>query len=336
MDLHTRYCCDYEYENNMPKIDCDQPLMNQDTKIVNPYKPENINRNKLIELFDNNENDEIKKILSVTWQWFHINELLFEYCIDRNDIDFLERIISNNNDIDLFASLEGKDKFVKLLIDMDRDDMCKYILNHVQLSPEIIDEFLKYIVREQKINYLELFATHNHKMSHTHLMMAIVYNCIDVVTYAIVNGYEVQIAFDNCAFYAYYQHDISCDTLISVSMVKLLVEYQIDIFEKIGWLSLHAAKHGSLDLLKYCYMCDPVIDVTTGLVVACRNNNVHIAKYVLESGANINIVNDETLKTLLSILLNYVYIMVLNQVRIQLITYSLDFLFLKKSTNYKY
>lgn len=124
MDLHTRYCCDYEYENNMPKIDCDQPLMNQDTIEVNPYKLENINRNKLIELFDNNENDEIKKLLSMCWEWYNMNELLFEYCIDRND-------------------------------------MCKFILNHVQLSPEIIDEFLKYIVHEQKINYFELFVTHN-------------------------------------------------------------------------------------------------------------------------------------------------------------------------------
>lgn len=300
MDLDTRFCCDYDYANNMPKLDCyaseedKQSLMNHHTEVVNKYKPENIDRNKLIDLFDNNENDEIKKLLSMSWEWYGMNELLFEYCIDRNDIDFLERIISKNNDTDLFAIRD--DKFVQLLINMDRYDMCKFILDHMQLSPETIDDFLKYIVREQKINYLDLFMAYNHKMLHTHLMMAIVYNCMDVVTYAIVNGCEVQIAFDNCAFYNYQKHDISCDTLISMPMLELLVDYQIDIFKKISWLSLHAAKYGSLELIEYCYKHDVTIDVNTGLIVACRNSNVNIAKYTLELGANINIISDITIK----------------------------------------
>ena len=338
MDINCRICCDYDYENNNmfgphqdvinrndmvikpeSKIDINTRL-EQRRILLNKYKPENINRNTVIELFDNDNIDEIKKLLTLHWQSSDVNNLLFEYCIKQNDIDILERIITKDNNVNLFGDnnertilnnmfvqmqekfslsdtiknlnlndigTNNSRKYVNPLIDLDRLDMCKFILTHTQVSPEIISEFFCCIISTQKTNFLDVFASHGHKMSNLQIQSSIMRNYLDVVKYAIANNYDVQLVFDECIFY-YKDGHSTYDMPQNVQMLQLLVDHQINISEKILDLSLNGAKHGSLELIEYCYKHNSSIDINAVLLVACLNNKENVIKFTLELGADIN------------------------------------------------
>ena len=319
-----RICLDYIFANNsfVPQphtpvtntndivdiIDTEADIderKNRRLELINKYDSKNINRDILIDLFNNDAYDEIKKLLCRNWQSSDINDLLFEYCIKKNDIDFLNIIIEKDKNIfgniitntvnDILKEIDfnafdthNLRKYVKLIIDLDRYDMCKFILTHIELSPEAIDEFLHHGIRTQKINFLDLFSEFNHKMSTDHIIRAIINNNRDIVKYIITNNYDIQTVFDTCNFYNHKNHDASCNILMSVLMLELLVDHQINIYKKLFLLALQGAKYNSLELVEYCYKCESTIDINTVLAVAIWNNSENIIKYALESGADIN------------------------------------------------
>lgn len=337
MNINVRICLDYVFANNnfgpiphTPIINTNdivnteadiEERKNRRLELINKYDSKNVNRDIIIDLFNNDAYDEIKKLLCRNWQSSDINDLLFEYCIKQNDIDFLNIIIEKDKNISLFCKISvdynaiknifgniatdtvnnilkeidfnafdtnNLRKYVKLIIDLDRYDMCKFILTRTELSPEAIDEFLHHGIRTQKINFLDLFSEFNHKMSTDHIIRAIINNNIDIVKYIIANNYDIQTVFDTCTFYNHKNHDASCDILMSVPMLELLVDHQISIYKKLFLLALQGAKYNSLELVEYCYKCESTIDINTILVVAILNNSENIIKYALEAGADIN------------------------------------------------
>ena len=216
----------------------------------------------------------------------HINKKLFSYSLDQNDIELLRKIISKTNQTDLFDSIT-----VDKIIYTNNETICRIILDEVHLENSIIELCFGFIIKNQRINLLELFAEYGHTMNINHLSSSIQSGYLDIIKFAIANNYDVQGAFNGCDFKTnkidFTIFDITIN--INTQMLDLLVDHHIDISAQINNILVYASLSDDLELVKYCIESTYATDINAALKLSYNHKEIMV--YLLQSGADINSIN---------------------------------------------
>lgn len=137
------------------------------------------------------------------------------------------------------------------------------------------------------IKFLDIFLERGQQLNIFNIRNAIKENIIDVVRYSFNNGYDVQSAYNELEM----DMLLRCDT----NMLKLL-NANIDITTNIDVVMLSAILQNSLENVMFLI---PFVDnINKYLRNVCLHNNISIMKYLLQSGADITVLEDDMPKVL--------------------------------------
>jgi len=225
-----------------------------------------------------------------------INSKLFAYCIYYSDIEFLEAILIVDNSENIFTHID--EYCIDTIIKNKSNDVLTLILEHMNLCQPTIEKFCEFIIGEDDTNLLTILLDHGHYPNIDLIQDAIESDYINSIKLLLETNRElVQTAFDNCVFYdSSYNHKyvmvegppISTD----VPMVKLLLEYNISISNKLNDLLFYASQCDMLDLAVLCLELKLDCNINNALKISCLNNNLNIMTCLLQNGADINVIDD--------------------------------------------
>lgn len=292
----------YYYGDNKPK---------QTTTSIVPndvYAKIYSQREKIMKLFDNDENDNINiilnnldihtmNIISSTYIQIPISEIdhsimfqnsladtntdkyisnkvndeLFAYSINYPDIEFFQKIISKNNRADLFCRGDNfsiQNDFIQIIV--LNDNLCRIILDNMDIRSETIASFIYHAIQSQRLCMIDMFSKYGYCMDISQIEFALKLNCVYIVEYAILNNYDIQNLFNN--------YDICTFDY------KILLKYnlpRLDIYE----LGI------SMDMVKLFtkYGIDLSSKINFILQDASRLNQLDLVTYCIESGYDCDI-----------------------------------------------
>lgn len=281
-------------EETRRPFDYDRPFIT-DTIIKNVYTTyiESIgksimyiknNLENIIRLFDNAEYDQI--IENIT-SFDEVVGKLFMYCLYENDIELLKNIIFRTNGADLFELIGSGSTTWHSITDLfinTNEDTWEIILSEMRISNLHMTVCVDILRCIDKIPILEKFLTRGHKMTLLHIEHAIRSNDTDLIRHALIYNYDVQNIFNEHNFIQYM-------TPINIDMVKLLVEYGIDISTKIDYIFIYASLYGELDLVKYCVENNYACEINLALTYACMKGHFDLVTYLLSIGADVHTVH---------------------------------------------
>lgn len=244
------------------------------------------NLEHVIYLFDNDEYDQLVNLIPPLGTAFNpvtnydkIIIKLFLYCINESDLPLLKKIIPKSNGINLFGIVNR----YPCDIVMETDPLVwELILIGSHPTDEIIKSFFYFVLIYNKINLLEKIPSTEYQMDLEHIEYALDCNNIDIIRYVLLNNYDMQSILDKYAFNSYSKIDIS--------MIKLLVEYDIDIETQINNILLFAIDVGKMDLVVYCIENNYNCDINTALKASCKYAQLDYVIYFLHLGADINVI----------------------------------------------
>lgn len=262
------------------------------------------NRNIIVALFDNDEYDKILDMFpKVEDDMFVIlirqmNKTatrspfdqvvieLFKYAIVHNDAELIRKLISKTNGIDLFIfgsfSLKGS---IPLILEHNMSNMSDLIydiiLADMHLTDSISEIFLDFICKSNNVTLLKKFISAGYKLAKDNILGAINNNAIDVIKDIIAYDYDVQQIFNEV--------DIKIMKM-SVEILLTLVTCNIDIKSQINNILAYAVESNKLDLVTYCVENNTDCDLNTALKYSCGYMHSDIMVYLLESGADINVI----------------------------------------------
>ena len=225
---------------------------------------------------------------------------LIPYCFVRNDLELLKILI--------FKSLRCPDKkiepmFVTVLIlpqiysiptyDPTRHELFRAIIENIKCDDtnvsSIINNILNLNDSNNKILFLDIMAEYGYYMNDNHIRSAIICNKIDVVQYAIIKNLNVQDVVNKI------QHEYSgrfgpkCSESSNVTMLKLLLDNNINLKNNINKIFLRCIKAGNLESVLFLLDLFLVeIDLNNAFSLACKGNYVDIMVHLLKFGADIN------------------------------------------------
>lgn len=319
LDLIPNIRCPYYYTDNIKSIDpipCDNSVAYQ--QIYN-------RRKEIMELFDNNETDQIlaileklnivafeafvqiniQNVMQMQWSKLDIDHELFAYSISHLDMDFFYKIISKNKRKDLFSP---RDDIVdnKLIAHIVQNyNLCEIILNLMDLTPITIESYIYHIIQFQKISSLDLFFQHGLYMNTEQIEFAIKLNCLEVMEYILSNNYyNVQDIFNNYNVNMSNRQSVRynkfvpnvAETVISIDMLKMLTKYGIDLSMKNNDILQYASRTNLIDIVTYCIKSGLVCDLNSALQHSCLANRINIMIYLLQNGADINCIEDYNIR----------------------------------------
>lgn len=277
------------------------------------------NLEKIIYIFDNNEYDQIVNMMTRFWSdvkfvlpvselpsppWaqalfergvrkltLQLNVLtpftrsateLFLYCIYENNIELLKNIILKTGTTDLFSPFPSDWIFEYDFANNTNEIIWEIILEEMHLIDRTIEMCLDFFMRHNKINLLEKFLSRGHKMNQSHISDAINFNYCNIIQYVLSADYDMQQIFNEC--------DLKI-IRIHLSMVKILVEYHIDISAKIDDILICGVKSDELELVIYCVENNYNCDINSALEYACQCGYLDIITYLLRMGADVGTID---------------------------------------------
>lgn len=269
----------YDYTNNSIRyFNSNIPTIKLD---FITYIQDNLER--IIYLFDNDEYDQLVNLIPPLGNAFNLVTnydkiviKLFLYCINKSDITLLKKIIPKSIGINLFDIANRYPYDIVMATD---SLVWELILIGSHPTDEIIESFFRFVLICNKINLLEKIPSTEYQMDPEHIYMALDYNNVDMIRYALLNNYNIQSILDKYPFNSYSKIDIS--------MIKLLVEYDIDIGAQINNILLYAIDVGKMDLVIYCIENNYNCDINVALKASCKYAKLDYVVYFLQLGADI-------------------------------------------------
>ena len=223
-----------------------------------------------------------------------ITRKLIMYCIYCSDVDFLREICTGHSK-NIFE--RDRESYFSNIISAGSASIFEFILTNMDLSQSTLDELCEYIVELDNTTCLIILLNTNYQPSIDSIKYAIQYLSRGAIKIFLEENYMVQLAFDSIAFYnpvandpiSFIEEELRVFT--DFQMIKLLVEHNIDISNKINDLLLHAIQSNILDLAMMCLESE--CDINTALKVGCINNNLEMMEHLLQLGADINVINGD-------------------------------------------
>lgn len=221
----------------------------------------------------------------------NIFDIVFDYCINFNDMNMLKCFIDNDilkNNFRLVCNVTKKNKY-----DMFKIIMESVPFERVQLT--IISEIVCY--NHLDARFLDILCDMGCIIDDKLIGWSINNNGFDMLKYCILHDYDVQGAFDSVNFID-----------VTFEMLKFL-HNNIDISKRVARILSRSASNRYLDSVIFIVENYPDINLDISLSYACsRDNNIEIVKYLLKMGANVDNIMDndiqdaniETIKLLLS------------------------------------
>jgi ankyrin repeat protein len=244
---------------------------------------ENINEKRLeiIELWKNKEYDKISKLINCHNSFSNCSASLLKYCEQYNDRELTEIIFSTDDGIKLGY------EWLRWIVKNNYPEIFEKLLIG-NIPGNFSSIWLTIINSDDYVIYIEILSKLNIEISNNYITIAVTYDKINVIKYLIENNYNVQEAIDN----------IKYETNMSQTMIKLLYHNNIDLSKSLYWIF-----HGcigvvvnNLDPIKLLIEIYQNYDINILLRYTCSHNDIMIIKYLLEIGANINIIDNECLE----------------------------------------
>lgn len=297
---------------SFPKESITQKKLDSDVDYVELFRDSIIkcqtitpdNRNSIVPLFDNDEYDKILDMfpkpeddmfvilirqMNKTATRSPLDQVvieLFKYAIVHNDAELIRKLISKTNGTDLF--IFGSFSFkcsTPLLSEHNISNMSDLIydiiLADMHLTDSISEIFLDFICKSNNVILLKKFISSGYKLAKDNILEAINNNAIDTIKDIIAYDYNVQQIFNEV--------DIKIMKM-SVEILLTLLACNIDITSQINNILIYAVESNKLDLVTYCVENNTDCDLDTALKFSCRYMHLDIMVYLLQSGADINVI----------------------------------------------
>lgn len=260
----------------------DPPVLNK-KKYVYDLSFLNLPRDILIDLFDkNNRNDVIKLIFGIDASNNYYNYhgafgYLIEYCIHNNDMEFMKYLVENSDKYYLERSVILK------IMDSNNSDIYDIFLNNENRID--IQSFFYTAIVNNNITYLNLLYDYGHQLSN--LYGVVFSGHSEIIQYFQSMGHDIQSIIDSFDF-----TDFEDD--INVNIFKALIDANIDISNRINDILYLGVECINFDLVKFCINYGAT-DFSESVNISCSYNLPNILELLLQSGANIGCIKEESL-----------------------------------------
>jgi hypothetical protein len=205
--------------------------------------------------------------------------LLFDYSIGNDNDDNLFKIVISKYLED--NTMHKDSEILTRLIECGYVDLFRTFLEIGNYNITFNSVWYNVMCCKNPTPFLEILSSHGHKMDSYHISLAIHDDKIDIVKYAIINNYDVQSAIrPEC-----------CSTFhckISIQMLKLLLENNIDLSPIVLRLGECAIIQNRLEILKFLIDNMTNCDINNWIIYSCRCNSLDALKYLLQMGGDIN------------------------------------------------
>lgn len=244
-----------------------------------------INEDHIIELLNDNNYEEIKKLFKCG-ATSNYTYYLYKYCKDKNSIKILNLLhkIYDINTIDRNDSSLAYFDIGKC----NNDFICEF-LKIVNLNDSVIKKLFSSAISYNNISMVKLLESMGYNFDHENHHGLIVYGKDEIFNYIIpVDCYqEIFDEWYNSQHYTYSN--------ISLDRLKYLVNMGVDITKNLEKLIICGICNKNIDVIKFCY---ELFNKTTPEMLhkSVYYDNYDALNYFLDQGADINLLNPEDFK----------------------------------------
>ena len=261
----------------------------------------NHDRLKLMELFDNSEYDNLLNLLSTDMldiEQFKIEkhtemlDLLYTYCIENNDIEFINKVIEKFGTHNIFRNMLICNKIMKC-----NSDMLNIICEMECFKCKEATVLFPYAINTGNVDLIIKLESVGHQMDSSQLSQIIFSNNTKLIEHIKSKGVDLQNIFDNCKIHntmswlntsfvvtEYFHKGLNIDSL------KCIMDFGIDISSKLNELVYYSISEGNIELLKFCHELGN-FDIDSAIKQSCETNKVEILEYLLQFCGNIQIID---------------------------------------------
>ena len=268
------------------------------------------NQNEIIKLCDTVHHKKIKKLINGLMVDekvpFHILRDLSRHCFETILISCIE-----NNDLEMF----------KTAIQHHCSNNCYSILEIIRLI----------CVHEKPIPFINILIENNIKICSTEIAIIISTNNTEAIDYLVSLNYDIHGGWTEYLSLLYSVEHIDVDTvldLVDVPMIKTLMDNNINIELNLDQLIGTAiecnndySEHNVMEFLVESF--STAINVNQYLNICCENHNEDALIYFLKRGANIHVIDTNSLETtsidIIKILINHNYSIPIEILKVHLI-----------------
>lgn len=233
------------------------------------------NRNEIMDLCNNKQDEKLMDLINdsinnETLPLFISDTLsnycittIAEYCIKTNNLELFRTIIQHyclncSNDNFVYSCI-----ITYLSAHYDPISFLNILIeNDVKIYPDSIS----YAMMANNTKFVSYLAS---------------------INYGIVEGWDVYLSLLNSV-------RVNVD-LLSVSMLKVLMDHYIDISINVKDLIIVAIGKEYLDVIEFLVESFPDHDINQYLNICCQASNVEVLVYFLKSGADINVIGEDYL-----------------------------------------
>lgn len=262
-----------------------------------------IDRNKLLQAIEDNDDDEIKNILSMKqYNFVDTISAMFRYSIKNNDEELLDNLIVKYDDYDFW------EKYDLCLTEIGNANnvIIDKILTIKNFIPENMSELYEHSVRCGNIYLLDKLSKLRCIPNKRNLAMALFYGPNEYVD-SIIHMYNnnPQKIFED------YFGEIGGYYKLTSSKIKHILSIGVDISKYLNMMVLDAIEYEDNDeLVKFLHQLGAT-NIDEILEQSCMYENINLMKYFLQCGATIdtnNMINyRKTNYDVVKLLLDYNY-----------------------------
>lgn len=236
-----------------------------------------VDDDKLIELINNKNYDELSKIFMVTIKLDNLTYYIYQHCKKSNSIKLLNYLHDTYN----INSIEGNTWSSYIYIGKCNNDFIDVFLKYVNINIETIEKLFDTAISNSNMYMIKKLEDMNYNIDYTKHRGLIVYGSIEILNYVIPQDY-FQKAFEYC-----YNNSDRNYLKIDIDRLKYLVSVGVDITNSLDVLMMCGVKNDNFEIVKYCHDVGGII--TPEMLKQAILYKYHpIINYFLDNGANIS------------------------------------------------